>query len=327
MSAPSPSPLRPIPFRALIDQAMALTRGHFRPIYPLPAALFTAGHTLIVVAQMRMFAGLRMAPGGVSPSALFAGLGLFGVFMLAYWLTVGLATATTTAVAVDVVGGRPVRLGYRLGGVLRPRFWGTLLLAGGLTLLSMLLCFFPAIYVGLLFFLVIPVMVEEGRFGPAALGRSKDLIRYNPQGRFLNAPMVKAAVIGLVIWLLSATAGVVVQVPFGIVKQILLFRAIAAHGAGSAQTISPIIPWLDFPAALLNGLITAAIQLYGAFAVALFFFDLRARKEGLDLERALAELEAAGAPPTPGVDPGPPAAAALESGAAGGAGAAAPEAG
>jgi hypothetical protein len=289
--------LRPIPFRVLIDQAMALTRRHFKAIYPLAAALFTAGAALTVGAQMRMFSHIGPA-GAMAKEFQFQSVISFLVFMFVVYLaTYGLGTVAVGVLAVDATAGRAVRVGSRLLAVFHPRFWGTLLLAGALTVLAMLFCFFPAIYVGLLFFLVIPVMVEEEKFGPAALGRSKDLIRFNPQRHFVNAPMVKAGVIALVIWLLSLTAGAVVQVPFAVVKQVLIIRRVLAHGAGAGASFSPFIPWLDLPAALFGALIAAAIQLYGSFAIALFFFDVRSRKEGADLEGVLAEIEAAGSPP------------------------------
>jgi hypothetical protein len=49
---------------------------------------------------------------------------------------------------------------------------------------------------------------------------------------------------------------------------------------------------------MLNALATTAVQIYMAFALVSFYFDLRRRQEGGDLEAAIQEMR--------GPDPAPP---------------------
>lgn len=306
MSTPNPLPHQPIPFRVLIDQAMGLTRKHFTTLYPIPAVALAGGGALLVIGQASAYSGIKdMEVLMASPRSLFSALGNVFLFALLYWFVVGLASATTSALAVDTVAGREPLPWERLFFALNPRFWGTLLLVGLATIAAFCLCFFPAIYVMLLYCLVIPVMIEEGRFGLAALNRSQALIKYNPHREFFTAPMVKAFVIVVVIALLSYCAALLVQVPFLIVKQVLMFRAIAQHGVENPMAMISEYLWLDIPAAVLGGLASAVITIYGSFTYALFFFDLRRRKEGDDLYAALANIEASHTPGS-SIPPDPP---------------------
>ncbi len=60
--------------------------------------------------------------------------------------------------------------------------------------------------------------------------------------------------------------------------------------------------WLQVPGAVLGSLAEVAVTLYLSFGLTLLYFDLRRRKEGDDLEAAVAALEArAGVPAGSGV--------------------------
>ena len=59
------------------------------------------------------------------------------------------------------------------------------------------------------------------------------------------------------------------------------------------ETRSDVLPWMRNIA-----LVTTAVQLYMAFALVLFYFDLRRRQEGLDLEAAIRQMRGPeGTPP------------------------------
>jgi hypothetical protein len=70
--------------------------------------------------------------------------------------------------------------------------------------------------------------------------------------------------------------------------------------------------WMQLPLRCLASLIISLVYLYSSFATALLFFDLRARREGDDLRRAIAGMTGARPEPPPpsplpplGTPPGP----------------------
>ena len=71
-------------------------------------------------------------------------------------------------------------------------------------------------------------MVEEGSALVPAFRRASDLAVYNPQGRFLTHPMVKILALLVVGYLLSVMAASIVQLPFTVIQQIMIFREVAS---------------------------------------------------------------------------------------------------
>jgi hypothetical protein len=192
--------------------------------------------------------------------------------------------------AMDALAQRPIsmRRAWRL--MLRPRVFGTLLLAGLAAGLGMMLCVVPGIYLGLLFSLTIPVMVEEGLFGTAAMRRSAELTRYNPQRDLDADPRFKAFVILFVGTLLGWVVGMLVQLPMIVVQEVLMLREVAGGQRPDPGRVMAQLTWIQVPSQMLTMLTQTAIHLYICFGLGLLFFDVKGRKEGLDLEAAVARL-------------------------------------
>jgi hypothetical protein len=203
-----------------------------------------------------------------------------------------------TAAAVDVVAGRPVDLRRSWRFILRPRAIGTLLLAGLVIGVAAVCCFFPVFYVAPMLCLVLPAMVDEGRFGFAALARSTELTRYNPGRALIDNPITRAFLLFVFGWSLSALFSLPTQMPFVAVKMVLQFRNIGLEQASRFDPGDPLWLWLDVPGAVLGGLASAFAALFITMALALLFFDCRWRREGSDLEAAIEAVERRpGAPP------------------------------
>lgn len=288
-----------LPFRVLLDQAMVWTRRHLRSIVlPLavPLALLHAG----LGAVQAGFLQVTLDP----ESAASAAAGGLGCGMVALTLLVVLASylvySAACAAAVDAVAGRAVAPWTSLRFVLTPAVFGTLVLAGLVLGASYLCCVVPVFVVAPLLSLTVPAMVEEDRRGVSALGRSSELIRYNPQRRFLANPLTKAFVLLLVTFLISMLVTLITSAPFQIAQQWLMLRDMGLADEASMPPTWAL--WLQVPGAALGSFVSTGVGLYAGFGVALLFFDLRKRKEGLDLEAAIAELdrERAGAPGEPG---------------------------
>lgn len=277
------TPVGVMPVRVLLDEAMRRLRAHLRSLFPPFAAIFMVLGGLTVLVQVGMME--RMASGDLA-----SGCGA----VAAMYLVIGVMTfvyAPMTVAALDAVAGRPVSIGRAWRFVLRPRVLLTVIGTGVLVLAAYLMCFFPALYVWPLLALTLPVMVEEGRLGADAIGRSATLVGTNPFEDFPRNPLIRLLVFMVVSAAISFAGTLVVQVPFQIAQQVLVLRQAAAEEALSAMT-SPAALTLQATGALLGSLVTTVVGLYSVFGIALLYHDTRNRREGADLEAAAAELAA-----------------------------------
>ena len=286
-----------LPFRVLLDRAMVWTRRYLRSI-ALPLAVPLAVLNGLLGAVQAGVLQQTLDPesaGSAAATGLTCGMVVltFAVAAVSY-----LIYSAVGAAAVDAVAGREVRPWRSLGFVVEPAVFGTLVLAGLLLGVSYLCCIVPILFVGPLLSLTVPAMVEEDRRGFAALGRSAELIRYNPQRRFLANPLTKAFVLLLVSFLISLLVALITTLPFQVAQQWMLFRDMGL--ADEASPPAAWMLWLQVPGAVVSSFVSIGVGLYAGFGLALLFFDLRKRKEGLDLEAAIAELDREREGPWPG---------------------------
>jgi hypothetical protein len=304
----APSLPQPIPFRFLLDEAVRHARRHFKKMYPavaFPVALLGGA---IPLAQAFVFG--RMAGG--DPSAGFGStivamtvfVGVMLIWLAAYYL----GYAALFVAAVDALANRPVSMKRAWVFVLRPRVFGTLILTTLAFALGAMLCVLPGIYLGLIFALTIPVMAEEGLFGTAAMRRSAELTRYNPQRDLDADPRFKVFVVVFVGTLLGWLVGMLVELPMMAIQQVLMWREVAGGRQPDPQRLMATMAWVQVPSQMLSMLVQTAFHFYVCFGLVLLFFDVKGRKEGLDLETAIGRLyesrfgapaEDAAAPPAP----------------------------
>lgn len=280
-----------LPFRVLLDEAVRGARRHFGRIYPavaIPLALVAA---TLPLAQLTFLRAVS-APGGTAPSpvAVVQGFGLFFAFMLVFVVAYMMGYGALLSAAVDAVAGREVSMSHAWRRMLRPKVFGTFLMSGLAVGLGSLLCLLPGLYLALLFSLTLPVMIDEGRFGARALRRSADLARYNPRRQIDADPRLKVFLIFFVGMLLGYVVNMVVQLPFVVIQQAMMFRDVTAGHRTDPVAMMARMTWLQVPAQMLSMLTGTAIQLYVCFGLSLLFFDVKRRKEGVDLEAAVARL-------------------------------------
>lgn len=297
MSEPFAGPPGPRPFRILLDEAMRLSRQHFRAIYwpvAIPIALVS---TLISAAQAFWFSRMVEDIGSTTPTFFSPSVILM---TLASILLLTVAYNAMQVAVVDALSGRPVDMGRAWRFTLQARVLGTLVIWYACTIVAFLLCCFPALFVGPLLAFVPQAMVEEGRFGLDALSRSAELTRYNPSRQLGDYPIVKIILLFLVGIAISYVLSLLITLPFQIPMYIDIFRQ-AASGEEAILERMPFYMWLQVPAQFLNALASTAVYLYISCGTALLFFDTRGRKEGLDLRAAIDTVF--GGPPPP---PAPP---------------------
>jgi len=293
-----PPAAAPLTLQNLLDDAVRRARGHFKEIYfpvAIPLAVLAALVPVVQLVAMRDF----MSPGAMPtrPAQVFLAFGPMAIVVLVMVVVWALSYAALQVAATDAVAGRPVSMASAWGRVVQPRYFGTQILSGLALLLGFCACLLPGIYLALLWGVIVPVMVEEGRFGREAMSRSAALLRHNPQGGLGNDPRLKVFLIMFVGMVLQYVASFIVQLPFVVVQQVLMFRSVSSGQRVDPGQMLAQMTWLNVPSQALGMLVQTAVQLYVAFGVALLFFDARARKEGTDLEAAIAGL--APSPPVP----------------------------
>lgn len=279
-----------MPFRLLLDEAIRQARRHFRAIYPSVAIPIATLAASIAVAQAlwasRVLKSVGLPETPWNPETILLALAYLALLVVAY-------NAMQVA-AIDALSGRPVSMKRAWRFTVQGRVLGTLFLWYAATLVSVLCCCFPVLYVGPLLSFVPPVMVEEGGFGTRALSRSAELTRYNPERRFLDNPLVKVFLLMVVGTLLSYLVGLLASLPFQLPMVWNAFRA--AQGEEVVQNMA-VLMWLQVPGRFLSALATTAVYLYICFGIALLFFDTRGRKEGSDLRSEIDSMFPAPAPP------------------------------
>ncbi|HVR08117.1 MAG TPA: hypothetical protein VMW75_08720 [Thermoanaerobaculia bacterium] len=293
-------PATPLPLPLLLDEAMRWVRRYGRAIYPpiaVPAAVLSAG-----LAALQTVWQPPDAPVPADPLQSLARLYAMLAVSLPFSLLIGLLYSAMIVAAVDAVAGRTVDVGRALRFVVRPAVLGTQLLVFLCVIAAAVLCcVVPAFYVWPLLAMTLPAMADEGVTGTAALRRSAELTRHNPRRRWLASPIVKILAVVLVTSAMSVLVSMVLQLPVAVVQGVALMRR-AASGEDVPGWISTF-SWLQVPLRCLASLAVSAVAVYSSFAMALLFFDLRARREGGDLWRAIAGMTGAAAPAAGGPPP------------------------
>ena len=151
------------------------------------------------------------------------------------------------------------------------------LLGGFVTVLGIIFCVIPGIYLAVSFAVAMPVLMSEGQRGRKALGRSRALVR----GRWWKTAIV------------LVVAGLLGTILAGIVT-----GAVSAVSAVSGDD-----PVAIFFIAAIAGTAGALISTpFSAAYHTVLYFDLRVRKEAFDLQLLASRL---GVEPPPGWEPPP----------------------
>jgi uncharacterized membrane protein len=292
---PADLPFTPVPFPVLLDDAVRWSRRYLRAIYPpiaIPAAVLAG---LVAAAQVAWQPTQTMA--AADPWQSLVRVYAMLAALVPYMLVMSVLYAAMTVAAVDAVAGRAVDVRRALRFVVRPRVLVTQLVVFCLEGVALLFCLFPALYVWPVVRMTVPAMADEGVTGVRAIGRSAELAHHNPGRRFRTSPLLKILALMAVVSVISVLATSVLQLPLMLVQVLVVMRK-AASGEDLPGWYSSFL-WLQLPLRCLASLIISAVYLYSSFAIALLFFDLRARREGDDLRRAIAGMTARPEPPSP----------------------------
>lgn len=286
------------PFLALLDEAVVVARGVFRPIFlPVAAApaLASGLWALIQATTLRnMFNFSQPEPD----------FGAFaGGMLLTYAMVFVFAAVRAVAGAAMVAGagwhlqGEPVSGGRVWRWALRGRTLGTLFLSMVFVGLGWMCCMLPGIYLAIVYAVGIPVLFWEEMSGYPALARSRQLVIYDPQRRVFSPGMGWVLLAWIATVVLTWGVSLAVQLPLSMVQQVFMMR----HVMGQAQQQAAAGPQALFPSWFVGAQVvftmisTLGQQLVALFSASLFtllYLRLRGRKEGTDLAGALDRLGA-----------------------------------
>jgi hypothetical protein len=262
MGAPIPLRLRPLEIGDVLDETFRMYRRHF--------FLFAGLSVILSIPQAALLGYTYHALGGLfqvnSPgqppdlSALTSTLATDGVFIVISLLLLPFSYGAVTYAAGESASGRPVALGGVLSGVVRRYFQ---LLGYGLLIVAMafVFCLIPLwIWIWVGWAVVMPVMFIENVGLGAAMRRSWYLV----QGRWWRT--------FLILFLMFVLSYVVS----------LALSAFITLGQTLLQlVVSPVVVlWISgATSVIVSSLVDPVIQI----ALVLVYFDLRVRREGLDL--------------------------------------------
>lgn len=265
-----PVPLRPRSVTEIIDASVSLLRQHYLELVTA-TALFTIPWLIIQLLQRNALA----ANFQTAPTALFAARpsGSLLLAILVSALILGpLASATTVVIVADNYLGREVTIANALARafsrIVPVAITG--ILQGIAIAIGFVLLFIPGFFCIAWFFSAVNVIMVEGKGPTDAMGRARFLAK-GSVGRILGALFLSF----LLVWVVS------------LVIQFALTGILSAvHvGAGLATVIGQLGSVFVYP---LVTVVTTVL-----------YFDLRIRKEGLDLELMAKELGVSSGNPVP----------------------------
>jgi hypothetical protein len=300
--------IRPLGLGEVIDRSIAVTRRHFRLLFAAMLAVEAPALALGRLQQARsadLVASLGRGAGGVAAAAFFGGL------LVVLLLLQSAATALVAAIVAPsldpsradapsparrVAAVATASLFQLLVLVVAPALGaapGVLLAARSSGRVTLVVGLVAAAAGGLAVFLVVllrlvlvpAVAAVEGRGGLAAALRSGRLMAPVRGGRLLDRPGLRASLVLFATFLLALAANGAAGLP----------RAVAARLAGTVGPLGLFGATLPLPlevaVSMFEAVATSALQPFTLVAIAVLYFDRRARAEALDVEIWAARLE------------------------------------
>ncbi len=304
--APPDLTIRPLSLGEIIDWAVALTRRHFRVLFPLmllvqvPALLLYRWNTAGLV---EMLEGVAQGGRPVVPARdLLVSSAL--VLVVLPFLQLAASSAAALVVAPSMEGRPPLPTLAATLRALLSRAWpvasatvlqlavlgaapvlgavpGLLLAWRSAGLASRLVGLAAALLGSMALLLAAVVRLSrapaaagvEGLAGGRALARSARLMSAGRGLSLEQRPGLKVSLLLLATFLLALAVNGIAGLP----------RALAMIASGRGATAALPLG-AEVGLGIFEALASAAVQPFGLVALAVFYFDRRARREGLDLE-------------------------------------------
>jgi hypothetical protein len=263
VSASVPLRLRPLEIGDLLDETFRMYRRHFLLFAGISVIVSIPAAALSGFSYYALLNGLLQQTGTGPPdfSAVQSSLAGIGIGLLLLVALVPFYYGAVTFAACESALGRPVTAGGVIRAVLRRYFQllGYWVLIGFMGIV--LFCLIPLwlwIWVG--WTVVMPVMFVEGTGLTAAMGRSWRLV----QGRWWRTFLI-LFLLFIVFTIVRAALGAFIGLGLGLLQ--IVFSSVS-------------VLWISAVAGvIIDSLVNPVLQI----AIVLIYFDLRVRREALDL--------------------------------------------
>ena len=280
--------LRPLSLGEILDRTFSLYRNNFLlfiGITAIPQLLILSLH----LAQLFLFGYVgttRVDPrqtalsGGAAAAVVLSALLGFIVYMAAYLFAQG---GTVFAVS-DLYLGRTTTIGESLGRMRGEvmNLFGVTLLNGIAVGLGFILLIVPGVWLACRLIVCVPAALFENLGARDSLDRSMELTKGSAGRSF---------VIYLVYFIIAIIAAALFTFPFSFMV-----------GFSAMRNPEAVRMWAAFTQVgnAIAEIVASPILL---IATAIFYYDLRVRKEAFDLQLMMNPNAAVGAPPPPGSIP------------------------
>jgi hypothetical protein len=263
VSAPAPLRLRPLEIGDVLDETFRMYRRHFFLFAGISVVLSIPAAALSGYSTFALFGGfLQALNSGQNPdtNTVMSSLVVLGAgYLLNFFLSPFTFGAVIYA-ACESALGRPVTIWGALRGVLR-RYFAILGYVFLLDLMVLLFCLFPLwIWIAVGWVAVLPVIFIEKSGLVAGMGRSWRLV----EGRWWRTFLIL-----FLIFLLSTFVS----------QALAAFLIIAQQVVGIIASNYLVLAVSQSFAVLVAALVNPVVQI----AVVLIYFDLRVRREAIDL--------------------------------------------
>lgn len=283
VSSSPPLSLRPMGLGEILDKSFRLYRQHFIKFF-LIIFMVTAIKFLIVLAfQTSIEPDLATDPAGTMIFTIANAI-------LSYILKIFYVGALTIA-ASETLLGREIGIGrsYRYMNRLFGKLLGANLLSMIIILIGFILLIIPGIYLYLGFCLLPMIVVIERIGGPAALRRSRRLMKHHLPGekkkrsfrlKVSMSNYSRAFLIYLLVFVISGVLSAIIILP---IQAVTVFKTI--QQGGEPETTLRIIR------ALTTTIVEALVGPFSVCAFLFLYYDIRIRREGFDLELMAESLD------------------------------------
>ncbi len=263
VSAPAPLRLRPLEVGDLLDETFRMYRRHFWLFAGLSVVLAIPAAGLQGYSFFALFNNfIQSANSGRTPdfNALLPAMAVLVLGLIVNILLSPFGYGAVIYAACESALGRPVTIWSALGGVLR-RYFSILGYLVLISLMAIVFCLLPLwIWIWVSWVAVLPVMFVEKVGLSAAMGRSWRLV----EGRWWRTFLI-LFLIGL-LWYFATFA-------------LQAFIGLAVGVIGSVISSFVVLAVLQSAQVIVAALVNPILQI----AIVLIYFDLRVRREALDL--------------------------------------------
>jgi hypothetical protein len=264
VSAPAPLRLRPLEVGDLLDETFRMYRRHFWLFAGLSVVLAIPAAGLQGYSFFSVFGTLvqqaNTSPQNLNLNSFLPAIGVLALGVIVNILLSPFSYGAVIYAASESALGRPVTIWSALGGVLR-RYFSILGYLVLVTLMAIVLCLLPLwIWIWVSWVAVLPAMFVENVGLTAAMGRSWRLV----EGRWWRTFLI-LFLIGL-LWYFASFA-------------LQAFIGLAVGVIGSVISSFVVLAVLQSAQVIVAALVNPILQI----AIVLIYFDLRVRREALDL--------------------------------------------